>query len=364
MIQRKILRMIDANLNRATEGLRVAEDVVRFVLDDSKLTARLKGARHELVGYVKRISVESGESLSVRDVGRDVGAKRSTKSEGRRSSILDVFMANIKRAEESVRVFEETSKLFDAKLGPKFKKIRFELYEIEQKAALALKKKIKLDSPLHIITDNSFGYSHLHIMKEAAKAGARVFQYREKCKVYSEQLKEAKQLSKYAKKHNLTFIVNDDLNLAKKVDADGVHLGVRDKVKGAWEWQKTGKIVGISASNMAEARRAQRLGADYIGFGPVFKTPIKPLAKPTGLKALRQLTGAGLPRRSRGGGGVTIPVVAIGGVCAKTIGQVMRSGAASGAVIRYVSGAEDIKHAVRVLLYLSGHGLRHISGGT
>jgi thiamine-phosphate pyrophosphorylase len=352
LIQEKILRMMDANLNRATEGLRVAEDVVRFVLDDDKLTAKLKNIRHEVVKQAKVISCQ----LSVvRDVKGDVGSKRSTKSEGRRTNIVDVFMANIKRAEESVRVFEETSKLFDQKLAPKFKKIRFELYDIERTAALILKKKIKLDSPLHIITDNTLGHSHMEIMREASKAGAKVFQYRDKLSVASCQLSVAMQMSKYAKAHGLTLIVNDNLNLAKKVDADGVHLGAesaKSEVRKWKEWQKTGKIVGISASNMAEARRAQALGADYIGFGPVFKTPIKPLAKPTGIKYLTRVTKQ-----------VTIPVVAIGGVCAQTIGQVMASGAVSGAVIRYVSGADNIKKAVRTLLYRNQRISGHSKGG-
>ncbi len=88
--------------------------------------------------------------------------------------------------------------------------------------------------------------------------------------------------------------------------------------------------------------RAEKLGADYIGFGPVFKTPIKPHAKPSGISVLKKVTNR-----------VKIPVFAIGGVCARTIGQVMASGAAGGAVIRYVSGAEHIGANVRRLLILS-----------
>jgi thiamine-phosphate pyrophosphorylase len=338
-IQDKILRMMDANANRATEGLRVAEDIVRFVLDDAKLTSKLKHIRHEIMELLKDVR------CGARDVSGDVGAVKSTKSEGRRKDILDVFMANIKRAEESVRVFEETSKLFDPRLGPKFKKLRFELYEIEQQAAIKLKKKIKLDSQLYIITNDSF-HSHIEIMREAAKAGATVFQYRDKLKVKSVKLKIAKQLSEYAKAHGLTFIVNDDVDIARKVDADGVHLGYKEAVREMRSARKKlgkDKLIGISASNMAEARHAQRLGADYIGFGPVFKTPIKPNAKPTGVKELKRVT-----KR------VMIPVVAIGGVCARTIGQVMASGAASGAVIRYVSASKNIQAAVRTLFQRAG----------
>jgi len=339
MIRSKIFRMIDANVNRATEGLRVAEDIVRFILDNDKLTSRLKSIRHGIIRLLKGVR---DQGQGVRDVRGDVGAKRSTKSEGRRKNILDVFMANIKRAQESVRVFEETSKLFDPKLGPRFKKLRFELYDIEQKASILLKKKIKLDSPLHIITDDSYGYSHLEIMREASKAGARIFQFRDKLKVKSYQIRIARQLSKYAKAHGLTFIVNDSLDIARKVDADGVHVGVRDWRVEIRDWQKQGNIVGISASNMREALWAQALGADYVGFGPVFKTPIKPDAKPTGISELKRVV-----KRLK------VPVVAIGGVCAMTIGSVMASGAASGAVIRYVSASTNIKRAVKGLLKLA-----------
>ena len=339
-IKDKIMRMIDANLNRATEGLRVAEDVVRFVLDDDRLTDRLKKIRH-LISKMLR----DEEMKRWRDTKADVGSKRTTKSEASRSDIVDVFTANIKRAQESVRVFEETSKLFDPKLCVKFKKLRFELYDIEQQAAILLKKKIKLDSPIYIITDNSFGHSHIEIMKEASIAGAKIFQLRDKSANRSKYIEEAKSLSKYAKVHGLTFIVNDDPEVALKSRADGVHLGGRD---GRWEMRdvrrKLGddKIIGISASTLKEALKAEKMGADYIGFGPVFKTPIKPGVKPTGIRVLRQVTNR-----------VKIPVFAIGGVCARTIGQVMASGAQGGAVIRYVSGAEHIAGAVRRLLILS-----------
>jgi len=336
----KIFRIIDANVNRATEGLRVAEDIVRFVLDDGELTSKLKHIRHEISKLLRDVRCE------MRDVKGDVGAKKTTRSESKRSNILDVFMANIKRAEESARVFEELSKLFDTKLGPKFKKLRFDLYDIEQKAALKLKKKIKLDFNLYIITDPSFGRSHLEIMKAASKAGAIAFQFRDKGQGTRDKVKMAMEMSKYARAHNLTFIVNDDPDVALKAGADGVHMGIRDMGKkgyglGIEELRKKGKIVGISASNLKEALHAQRLGADYIGFGPVFSTPIKPGMKPLGIKALKRVM-----KR------VMIPVVAIGGINKANIGQIRAAGCDRAAVIRAVSGAEEIKKAVRDLVQL------------
>jgi thiamine-phosphate diphosphorylase len=198
-----------------------------------------------------------------------------------------------------------------------------------------------------VITDSSFGHSHLDIMKEASRAGAKIFQYRDKGSGIRDKVRTAIKLAAYAKAHGLTFIVNDDPEVALKADADGVHVGIREiglrrYGQGIWELRKKGKIIGASASTLKEALRAEKLGADYIGFGPVFKTPIKPLAKPSGLRVLRKVTNR-----------VKIPVFAIGGVCARTIGQVMASGVAGGAVIRYVSGAEHIRANVRRLLILS-----------
>ena len=337
-MRNKTIRMLDANVNRATEGLRVAEDIVRFVLDDGKLTSKLKNVRHEIVKLLRDVRCE------VRDVKGDVGAGRSTKSEGRRKNILDVFMANIKRAEESIRVFEELSKLFDAKLGPKFKKLRFELYDIEQKAALKLKKKIKLDFNLYVITDPSFGRSHLEIMRAAAKGGAGIIQYRDKGKGKREMVKTATAMSKYAKAHGSTFIVNDHIDIAKRSDADGVHVGQdigRTGYQEIRELQKKGKIIGISASNLKEVVRAQRLGADYIGFGPIFATPIKPGMKPLGIKALKRVM-----KR------VTIPIVAIGGINERNIRQVLAAGCRQIAVIRAVSGAKNIAKATKELIDL------------
>jgi len=341
LINNKILRIIDANVNRATEGLRVAEDIVRFVLDDDKLTSKLKNIRHEIVRLL--INASPSTSLRARDVRRDVGARKTIKSESKRVDILDVFTANIKRAEESIRVFEELSKLFSTKLGPKFKKIRFELYDIEQKAALKLKKKIKLDFNLYVITDPSFGRSHLEIMKAAAKGGAKMIQLRDKVKGKREMVKTATTMSKYAKAHGLTFIVNDQIDIARRSDADGVHMGIGDMGNkghglGIKELRKKGKIIGISASNLKEVLRAQRFGADYIGFGPVFGTPIKPGIKPLGIKALQKVM-----KR------VTIPIVAIGGINRRNLRQVLAAGCRQIAVIRAVSGAKNIAKATKEL---------------
>jgi thiamine-phosphate pyrophosphorylase len=137
----KVLRIIDANTNRAVEGLRVMEEVARFVLENKTLTSKLKKMRNLL-----RKSAQKINPLQSRKALKDVGRKSYTKSEKRRKSILDIFSANAKRVQEALRVLEEFSKLSDPNLGRIYKDIRFRLYEIEKRALKMLKKQPGLDA--------------------------------------------------------------------------------------------------------------------------------------------------------------------------------------------------------------------------
>ena len=120
----KLYRLLDANLNRLREGIRVVEDIQRFYHDNKKLALRLKELRH-----LSRL--KSDKLLINRDIINDV-LKTSTQSETRRENLHAVLTANIKRAQESSRVLEEGLKLLDTKEAEKFKHIRYELYDIEK----------------------------------------------------------------------------------------------------------------------------------------------------------------------------------------------------------------------------------------
>lgn len=126
----KIFRILDANVNRAMEGLRVVEEVCRFILEDKALTLRLKELRADLKKAV--LDIPKNELLKARAALTDVGGKLYTKSEKKRPSILSIYKSNIKRIEESVRVLEEFSKLIKSQLGKEFKSIRFALYDLEK----------------------------------------------------------------------------------------------------------------------------------------------------------------------------------------------------------------------------------------
>jgi len=137
---KKIYRLIDANLNRAKEGLRVIEDMLRFIADDKKLTAKTKIIRHAITGLIKQSNlIASDLILKERQIIKDVG-KKTTLTELKRENIVDIFMANAQRVKESVRVLEEFFKLSDGKTSLHFKKLRYKFYHLEKEAVEKITK--------------------------------------------------------------------------------------------------------------------------------------------------------------------------------------------------------------------------------
>lgn len=128
-------RMLDANLNRCREGIRVLEDVARFVLDDPGLSERIRSIRHRV--WELGSSMEA-ELMTSRDSFGDVEKDARPDFEGKRSDLVGLITANAKRTQEAARVLEELLKLRGSSLWPKFKDIRFELYEVEKEIVLRL----------------------------------------------------------------------------------------------------------------------------------------------------------------------------------------------------------------------------------
>ncbi|MCJ8327900.1 MAG: thiamine-phosphate pyrophosphorylase [Campylobacterales bacterium] len=124
-MEKNELRLTDANLNRLREGIRVIEDIYRFIYNDKIMAQKLKSLRHK-----SRINLNS-QLLDSRDIINDV-LKESTSSEQNRSDIQSILIANFKRAQESSRVLEEFTKLLSSKDSENFKHIRYELYDLEK----------------------------------------------------------------------------------------------------------------------------------------------------------------------------------------------------------------------------------------
>ncbi|MBA7622806.1 Thiamine-phosphate synthase [subsurface metagenome] len=131
-MKEEIYRIFDANINRAREGLRVCEEVARFILCDEKLTKKLKGVRHQVTKIIQSLKIDTKKLFAIRDVRKDVGARTYPRSEGRRKSYQDIVTSNMKRVEESLRVLEEFTKKINPSTGAKFKKLRFRAYDLER----------------------------------------------------------------------------------------------------------------------------------------------------------------------------------------------------------------------------------------
>jgi hypothetical protein len=139
MNKEKVYRIIDANLNRAREGIRVAEEVARLYFDDAKLSSQFKSLRHQLTGVAKR-SFDEKKLLSFRDSQGDVGADSMGGLEKKRADLESIVQANLRRSQEAVRVLEEFGKLIKEESAQSFKRIRFRLYALEQEIMKSIRK--------------------------------------------------------------------------------------------------------------------------------------------------------------------------------------------------------------------------------
>jgi thiamine-phosphate pyrophosphorylase len=127
-----IARIIDANFNRAREGIRVLEEVARFILDDPSRSEKLKGIRHALVESVTGFGLTRQELLDARDSESDVGRKIQGQLESDRKNIDDIIASNFSRVTEALRAIEEFGKLIDSKSAEKIKDLRYEVYTLEK----------------------------------------------------------------------------------------------------------------------------------------------------------------------------------------------------------------------------------------
>ncbi|MCD6472363.1 thiamine phosphate synthase [Candidatus Aerophobetes bacterium] len=336
-LEKSIYRIMDVNLNRACEGLRVIEDGVRFILNDYSLTKRVKELRHCIIKAVKEFPQINQTKLIVsRDIKRDVGMKIK---EDERRKFEEIIEANFRRVEEAERSMEEFGKLFSPIIGEKFKQIRFRTYSLEKKIRIKFKK--RCDVALYIITDSHLiGENFEQKIKEVVFSGATVIQLREKNLPFAPFLKRAIKLRKIVPFKKTLFIINDRVDIAVASQADGVHLGQEDiPLKDARKIMGENKIIGISTHSLNEAMKAEKEGADYVAIGPIFPTSTKAdVSLPRGTEIISQIKKA-----------VNIPVVAIGGINEGNVEGVLRAGADGIAVISAIFKEKDVGLATRNL---------------
>ena len=334
-----VFRIIDANINRLGEGLRVIEDLARMILNDSNLTQQIKTLRHSLI---RRDTSLDRTLIQARNAEEDVGINLEVNGELKSKDLGGILVANSRRAQESLRVLEEISKLHDIPLdSEKYKQARFTLYTLERNLISRLFKhdKIKILKGLYVIIDTSFlnGRSHIEIARKVIDGGAKIIQLRDKTTSRRVLFTIACELKELCSKNDVLFIINDYLDLALAVDADGLHIGQHDlPLSIIKKLLPIDKIIGCSASNLEQAIAAEAEGADYIGFGAIYPTTSKIDYELAGLNALKQVTKS-----------VNIPIVAIGGIDNHNIKEVMKTGSKAAAVISAVLQADDPEVATR-----------------
>lgn len=385
-------RLFDANQNRVCEGLRVLEDWFRFARPDPGLVSLCKLLRHRVreqpaLLWPQLLPMQLRCRNSLDDCGPEVTGALDALGKTQHAYFREINLvtANCKRIQEGLRSLEEICRLTgQASISELFENCRYQSYELEKMCFQSLQAAGVIESTedrvqpavstydltdyfcgLYGITmaDTKRGRDHTEVGLALLDAGIRVLQYRNKTDDMKKQYEDCLLLAKASKSAGALFIVNDRLDLALAVQADGIHLGqedlplgiagdiirtVRKKEKDGSGDKKTLRmkyrydnrpfLIGLSTHNPGQARAAVLEGVDYIGVGPVFATRTK-----TDMKS----PVAGLDYLAWTAAEIHLPQVAIGGISQDNLGDVLGHGARCCALISSVSGQEDITAAAR-----------------
>lgn len=336
------LRIIDANLNRTGEGLRLLEDMARLLLNNETLSRQLKAMRHQL--EVKDLPLKK-QFLQARNAEGDVGMDIEAPGQQKERDLPAAVIANTRRVQQSLRVIEEMAKIPGINLDTdKFKKARFDLYTIERELVSRLLRKDKAEhiSGLYAVIDTDFlkGTGHADMTAQLIEGGAGIIQLRDKTTPKDRLLSIAIELKRICNKSDVLFIVNDYLDIALAADADGLHIGQEDlPLVDARRLLPIDRIIGCSVTTVEQATAAEAGGADYIAVSGIYPTNSKERVEVLGLEALRLV-------KSK----VKLPVVAIGGINLDNIAETINAGADSVAVISALMGAESPGKAARQMV--------------
>ncbi|MDQ0063298.1 thiamine phosphate synthase [Paenibacillus harenae] len=198
------------------------------------------------------------------------------------------------------------------------------------------------DFRLYAITGEQFHPNRdlIEVMEEAIVGGADIIQLRDKTSGKPELLRKARALRELTRKHGVIFIVNDHIDVAMEVDADGIHLGQGDVSLPEARKLVGEKIIGISTHALQEAWLAQQQGADYIGVGPVYRTATKAdVVDPVGVSYVREVTQ-----------NIRIPFVAIGGIKLSNVDEVIAAGATRICAVSEIVGSSDVRGTCEAFL--------------
>jgi thiamine-phosphate pyrophosphorylase len=338
-----ILRILDANLNRVAEALRVAEEACRFHWNLPGFAAELKEMRHRALAAVCKGGEFRKDRFAFRDIEGDVG--RATPSPSGSGDAADMAFRNLERAKEAVRTLEEASRIESPQAAAELQEIRYHLYALEKGLGSlppggGAQQRLA-SARVYFLATQALSPRPLEAaVEEAVRAGVDIVQMREKDLPDRELLRLGRVLREITARQGALFIVNDRPDIALLVHADGVHLGQEDlPLSEVRTLVGSTVLIGVSTHSLAQARAAERQGADYIGVGPLFPTRTKhagPLLGPEGLEEV-------LPQ-------VKVPAFAIGGINTKNVSVVTEKGGCRIAVSSAILGASDATVTVRSLV--------------
>ncbi len=340
-MQRSVYRIIDANFNRAREAARVIEDFCRFALNSDQLTGRAKQLRHRLCAAIGEL--DTGRLISSRDTPGDVGVGKTVDKQLQRTDISDSVTAGCKRLTEALRVLAEMTQPLNPLVYETIEKLRYTTYTLEKDIVIFSDTAERFKRvELYVIISSGLPADVLSLTGRCAASGADCIQLRAKDIEDDKLFALAVEFVKVCRDAGVLSIINDRADIAAAAAADGVHLGQNDlPIDQARRLQMTPLIIGKSTHSLKQLRIACGERPTYVSLGPVFATETKPAAEPVGLDYVRQavdeLAGTGIGN------------VAVGGITAGNIEQVLDAGAKAVAVCSAVTGAFDPTAACRQL---------------
>lgn len=331
------LRVIDAALNRAAEGLRVVEDYARMILNDPYLTGQFKSLRHRLFSASE--AFQTSERVASRDTPRDVGTTITTETEQQRDSVTGIVQANLSRVQQALRTIEEYSKLVYPAAAAMIEPLRYESYTLEKAILTTILSLANLkDARLYVLLDGRKSPEQFSTMaRELIAGGADIIQLRDKELSAQELFQRGRILAEICRPAGVRWIMNDRADLAVAAGADGVHVGQDDlTVFQARQIVGPAKLVGVSTHSLDQARAAVRDGANYVGVGPIFFSRTKSFKETVGLELASQVAQE-----------IRLPAFAIGGINGDNLASVLQTGIERVTVKGAITESSDPRQAAQ-----------------
>ena len=329
-----VLRIIDANANRAAEALRTIEEYVRFVVNDAQMSQATKSLRHHLATIMQLVPLR--DRSVARESQFDVGRNLTTIEETNRANVLAVVAAAFGRLKQALRCLEEYSKTMFSDAAELFEQLRYDAYQLEKMIinATPTDERLVRANVYAIVDGQGDSDAFCRRINELCAAGVDLIQLRDKSlndKVLLERAILLRRVIDAAERTPL-MIMNDRPDLAVLSRADGVHVGQAElSVEQTRRIVGIDALIGVSTHSLDQVKQAVIDGANYIGCGPVFVSETKKFAKFLGVEFLRQVVNT-----------TTVPAFAIGGISLDNIGELSAVGFTRVAVSACLTNTEDV----------------------